>query len=64
MVSFPLNLNRTELNLVYIICYFDAMDGGDEEKSTKFAILRFIVLARQSSWREGGMIVPGHPEQR
>ena len=64
MVSFPLNLNRTELTLVYIICYFDAMDGGDEEKSTKFAILRFIVLARQSSWRGGGMIFPRRPGQR
>ena len=49
MVSFPLNLNRTKLTSVYIICCFDAMDGGDEEKLTQFAIMRFIEQARQSS---------------
>jgi len=53
MINFPLNLNQPELTLVYIICYFDVIEGLGEEISAEFALLRFIEQAQHSSQRGG-----------
>ena len=49
MINFLLNLNQPELTLVYIICYFDVIEGLSEEILAEFALLRFIEQARHSS---------------